>query len=450
MSEPWEACLYRIAVALSGALLWVSGTQAGMLSSIYEQAQKRAPNWLAAEAAYESVIAAKPVARSRLMPKLNADAGYGRVRDNTHSTSSPFIEEDTIYANVSGVSLRVVQPLYDATAWSQWDQYQQQEARALLDRQRAEQDLILEVTRRYLAWLEAVVALDFARSHLLAMDEYLEQVSNRERLGLATLSDRLLVQAGRDSADVDVLAAAAALRATREAIRELLGQVPDFPTVLKEPIPLSDPQPSDPQPWVDQALRTNPQVAVAGVQRALAEEQLRERRTKRLPRVTFEGRHGYSNTRDFQLGREWEDTRLELKLDVPIYAGGAIGGNIDVASRILEQRQFELEAAERAAERDTRDSYDGVVTGVVRVRAARRTLQSSLEAQTAIDGRFESGLATLAEQLDAAGQVRKAQRDLAVVRHSYLISKLKLAAAVGGLGKDDLLAIDQLLVSDAR
>lgn len=421
-----------------------------MLSSIYEQAQQRAPTWLAAEAAYLSVVAAKPVARSGLMPKVSVDAGLGRVRDETHSSSSPFIDDNTIYANVSGATLRVIQPLFDATAWSQWDQYRQQEARALLDKQQAEQALILDVTRRYLAWLEAVVALDFADSHLRAMDEYLEQVSNRERLGLATLSDRLLVQAGRDSADADVLAAAAALRATREAIRELLGQVPDTPTVLRVPIPLTEPEPANPQPWVKQALRTNPEVAVAGINQELAKEQLRERRVKRLPRLTLEGRHGYTNTADFQLGREWEDSRVELKLDVPVYAGGAISGNIDVASRLLDQREYELQAAERAAERDARDSYDGVVTGVVRVRAARRTLQSTLEAQTAIDGRFNSGLATLAEQLDAAGQVRKAQRDLAIVRHNYLMSKLKLAASVGGLGKDDLLAIDRLLVEDAR
>lgn len=438
--------MIRMRVLLLGALLWVPGAQAGLLASIHARALERAPEWLAAQAAYESVIAARPVARAGLLPQLSIDAGYGRVRDETRSSSSPFIDDDTIYANVSAATLRLVQPLFDTQAWSQWDQFQQQEARAVLDLQQVEQKLIIEVTRRYLAWLEAGVALEFSTSHLRAMEEYLEQVSNRENLGLATRSDRMVIQARRDEADADVLAAAAALRATREAIRELLGDVPEVPTPLRDPIPLSDPLPADPEPWVAQALRTNPEVVVAIIQRELASEQLRERKTRRLPTLALEGRYGYSNTADFQLGREWDDARLELRLQMPLYAGGAISGNIDVGARLLEQREYELQAAQRAAERRARDAYDGVVTGVVRVQAARRLLQSSEEALSAINGRFESGLATLAEQLDAAGQVRKARRDLAAVRHVYLMSKLHLAAAVGSLGADDLQLIDRLLV----
>ncbi len=436
----------RVRVLLLGMLVCVPSAQAGLLSTIHAQALQRAPEWLAARAAYESVIAARPVARSGLLPKLSIDAGYGRVRDETHSSDSPFIDNDTIYANLSAATLRLVQPLFDTQAWSQWDQYQQQEARALLELQQVEQDLIIEVTRRYLSWLEAGVALEFSTSHLRAMEEYLEQVTNREKLGLATRSDRMVIQAGRDEADADVLAAAAALRATREAIRELLGDVPEVPTPLREPIPLSDPIPANPEPWVQQALRTNPAVGSAVIQKELASEQLRERKSQRLPTLSLEGRYGYTNTNDFQLGREWDEARLELRLAMPLYSGGAISGNIDVGARVLEQREYELKAAQRSAERDTRDAYDGVVTGVVRVRAARRVLQSSEEALVAINGRFESGLATLAEQLDAAGQVRKARRDLASVRHIYLMSKLHLAAAVGSLGEDDLMMIDGLLV----
>lgn len=436
----------RVRALLLGMLLGAPCAQAGLLSSIHEQALQEAPDWLAAQAAYQAVVASRPVARSGLMPKLGLDAGYGRVRDETHASGSPFIDQNTIYADVSAATLRLVQPLFDFQAWSQWDQYQQQEARALLDLRQVEQDLIIEITRRYLAWLEAGVALEFSNSHLKAMDKYLEQVSSRERLGLALRSDRMLVQAGRDSARAEVLAAAAALRATREAIRELLGNVPEIPVPLRDPIPLSEPLPADPEPWIEQSLRTNPEVAVAVIQKALAEEQLRERKSQRLPTLALEGRYGYTNTQDFQLGREWEDARLELRLAMPLYSGGAIRGNIAVSTRLLEQRDYELQAAQRKAERDVRDAYDGVVTGVVRVQAARQVLQSSEEARSAIHGRFESGLATLAEQLDADGQVRKARRDLAKVRHIYLMSKLHLAAAVGSLGQDDLQLIDQLLV----
>lgn len=435
---------------LWGLVLWLPAAQAGLLESIYLQALDRAPAWRAAQEVYASVEAARPVARSGLLPAVSIDGAYGRVRDETRSTRSPFVFDDTIYADVSAAFVRLRQPLFDSQAWSRWDQFEQQEARALLDLRQAEQDLILEVTRRYLSWLEAGAALDFATSHLKTMDKSLEQVSNREELGLALRSDRMVIQAGRDAADADVLAAAAALRATREAIRELLGDVPEFPTPLQEPIPLAVPEPADPGPWVAQAQQSNPAVAIALIEQALAQEQLDERKAQRLPTLALEGRYGYTNTREFQLGREWDDARLELRMEWPLYVGGAIGGRIDVGARVLNQRAYELEAARRAAERQARDAYDGVVNGVMRVRAARRLLQSSEEALRAINGRFESGLATLAEQLEAAGQVRKARRDLAAVRHVYLMSRLHLAAAVGALGEGDLRSIDGLLAERGR
>jgi ABC-type branched-subunit amino acid transport system ATPase component len=118
---------------------------------------------------------------------------------------------------------------------------------------------------------------------------------------------------------------------------------------------------------------------------------------------------------------------------------------VRVADHVLGQRDAELLAARREAERATRDAYDGVVTGVVQLAASRRALRSAQAAVDAQDGRYRSGLATLADQLTVRGQERKALSDLAKARHRYLLSRLRLAAAVGSLGRADLAAVDALL-----
>ena len=74
-----------------------------------------------------------------------------------------------------------------------------------------------------------------------------------------------------------------------------------------------------------------------------------EQKSLRLPTLALEGRYGYTNTQEFQLGREWNDARVELRMEMPLYSGGAIGGKIAAGKRLVEQRGHELKAAQRKA-----------------------------------------------------------------------------------------------------
>lgn len=435
-----------LAVMLAATgLLAAPLAQAGLLLAIFDEAERKAPQWQVAEQARQAVLAAEPIARAGLRPELLLDGNYGRSRVDVRESRSLFVEEERNYGDVGGAAVRLRQPLIDLPARARVAQYDARRAGAESDHQQAYQELILDVGQRYLLWLEAESALAFADAQLKTLEQRLEQMTGREELGLATLSDRLLIEAERDLADSRRIEAAAGLRAARERIRELIGRVPEQPTPLATPMPLTDPVPADPDAWVRRALDSNPTRARAVARRDEAQQAVREQRGRRYPQLALNLEHALQDSADFQLGSESENSRAELQLRLPLYQGGAVSAAIAVAEAERAQRESELWELDRALDRETRNAYDGVVTGVVRVRAARRSLQSAQAAREAINGRFDTGLATLAELLSATDKVREALRDLAIARHRYLLSTLNLESIAGSLDRDDLARVDALL-----
>jgi outer membrane protein len=106
----------------------------------------------------------------------------------------------------------------------------------------------------------------------------------------------------------------------------------------------------------------------------------------------------------------------------------------------------QLDAQERLVERNTRDAYQGVVTGAARVKAFRQAVVSSRTALDASETGLEVGTRTAVDVLNAQQQLYAAERDYLQSRYDYLLSVLRLKAAAGRLTAVDLQEIDALLV----
>ena len=120
-------------------------------------------------------------------------------------------------------------------------------------------------------------------------------------------------------------------------------------------------------------------------------------------------------------------------------------------SRVREQVYLQratrerLEGTMRAAERETRDAYLGVIAEKARVQALNQSVKSNQTALEATEAGFEVGTRTTVDVLDARRRLFEAQRDYARSRYDYLINTVRLKAASGGLVADDLAAINGFL-----
>jgi outer membrane protein len=106
-----------------------------------------------------------------------------------------------------------------------------------------------------------------------------------------------------------------------------------------------------------------------------------------------------------------------------------------------------LEGAMRAAERETRDAYLGVIAEKARVQALQQAVKSSQTALEATEAGFEVGTRTTVDVLDARRRLFEAQRDYARSRYDYLINIVRLESASGGLKQDDLSVINGYLTT---
>jgi outer membrane protein len=104
----------------------------------------------------------------------------------------------------------------------------------------------------------------------------------------------------------------------------------------------------------------------------------------------------------------------------------------------------------RAAERETRDAYLGVIAEKARVSALKQAVKSNQTALEATEAGFEVGTRTTVDVLDARRRLFESQRDYARSRYDYLINIVRLKSAAGLLTAPDLAQINGFLTAPTQ
>jgi outer membrane protein len=92
-----------------------------------------------------------------------------------------------------------------------------------------------------------------------------------------------------------------------------------------------------------------------------------------------------------------------------------------------------------------RQSYLGVTSGIAQVKALEQSVVSNQSALESTQLGQEVGVRTSVDVLNARQQLYTAKRDLSQARYNFVMSRLKLKAAVGSLTEEDLALINQWL-----
>jgi len=309
------------------------------------------------------------------------------------------------------------------------------------------------VSRAYFDVLAAEDTLGAAQATLDAFSRQLEQAEKRFEVGLIAVTDVQESRAAHDSATAGVIAAKRALATSQEALRELTGE--NYASLVKpaEQMALDKPDPADEQAWVDLALANNLDVVAARLNTEVASANVKVAQAGHMPTVElFAQRDQYDSdatqTNNGLTGpadsSQTQDT-IGVQVTVPIFSGGVTQSRVREQVHLQRAARERLEGAMRAAERETRDAYLGVLAEKARVQALQQAVKSSQTALEATEAGFEVGTRTTVDVLDARRRLFEAQRDYARTRYDYLINIVRLESAAGGLKQDDLAAINGLL-----
>ncbi|MGB5540474.1 MAG: TolC family outer membrane protein [Gammaproteobacteria bacterium] len=430
---------------LFSGLLAAPAAPADDLADVYRKALAADPVFLAASAQHQAALEAKPQSRAALLPAVSLNGSASRDRFDPRTSGPTTYATNQLY----GINLR--QPIFYRERFIQLKQADSRIAQADAVFTSAQQELILRVANAYFTVLAANDNLAFVRADKEALQRTLDQAQQRFEVGLAAITDKLKAQAAYDISISDEISAEQLLADSHEALREVTGTLPDTLERLRPEIPLPGPEPADQDQWVRSAIEQNPLMLAAQAATETAKQEIQVQRSGHYPSLDLTADYSY---RDSNFGGltsnplERNDSSVGLELNLPLYQGGFVTSRTREQRSLYEQAVEQQESQYRATERQTRDNYRGIVSGISRVSALERAIESNQKAYEAAKSGFDVGTRDIVDVLDAQRELLRARRDYARSRYDYLLSTLRLKQAAGILAEEDLLQINELLVAE--
>ncbi|QDX82046.1 hypothetical protein B9N43_12795 [Denitratisoma sp. DHT3] len=437
--------------ALFGALLALLGPSFALaatnLLEAYQQALRNDADFGAAAAERDAGLEEANKGRAGLLPTVSVSGTETRNSTDQRSLTVLGMRGTTYdYTSSSyGISLR--QPLYRPYNWAGYLQGQARASYAEATYEAARQDLIVRLAGAY---LDALLGQDTLALTQAQRQAYAEQLVQAERLfagGEGTVTDINDAKARRDSAVAQELEAANNLEVARRALERIIGQEPGTLATLMadKPVP-QGPQPNDLNQWVEWARSGNPTVQAQRHGLESARQDVAKAGAEHKPTLDLIASRSKSDSENnVSINTRYDTRAVGVQLNVPLFAGGYVSANVRQAEAGQRKVEQQLESATRKAVLDARQYFLGVNTGVAQINAYRQAVTSAEAALESTRKGFQAGIRTSVDILNAQQQLFAAKRDLARSRYGYIVNWVRLKAAVGGLGDDDVTHLNSWL-----
>jgi outer membrane protein len=254
-----------------------------------------------------------------------------------------------------------------------------------------------------------------------------------------------------------VIAAKRTLATAGDQLAEITGQQYDTLARPGTELPLNMPEPASEDRWVSISMEQNLSLIASRLAADIARDNVHVAFAGHLPTLDLVASRSFNSSNaggsDFgspaSVASTTNDKQISLQVTVPLFTGG-------LTSSRVRQTQFQWIAAKegvvqssRATERQARDAYLGVISGIARVKALRQALESSDTALKATEAGYEVGTRTAVDLLNARQKLVQAQTEYSGSRYDYIVSMIQLRLAAGNLDRTQLASINGALTSPA-
>ncbi|MCR9186536.1 MAG: TolC family outer membrane protein [Halieaceae bacterium] len=442
-----------------------TATHAESLGRVYELALENDYQFQRAIATYHADLELPTIARSELLPKITADYLLRSV--NEDSTTRQLIttgngglletdmglERDT---DDRGWIARLDQPLFDAPAWYG---YQQGKSKALAAESifaNAGQELLLRVVSAYLDVLRAQDNLAAARAQERAFGQQLEQTRKRFETGLIPVTDVAESQSAFDLAVVRTIEESNQVEVALEALSNLTGETHSVINILREDFLATGPEPDNVTAWAEAAAGDNLLLLAARHTEAAAQDKRKAASWAHAPKLTlgvFAANLDTSGTLDSNIespfvlspDQDSDTLGLELRLEIPLYEGGATSANRRRAEHQYQASRDLVSETQRAVMTQARQLFLKVKSDLSRIEARRQAILSAKAAFDAAEAGYNIGTRNIIDVLSAQNTLFSAERDYANSRYDYIENSFRLRATGARLRPGDLYRLDAFL-----
>jgi len=443
-------------------LAFSGGAPAKDLVGVFEDAVHNDPVIRQADANRLAAREARPQALAAVLPQLDGTAGVTGDHNageqpifGTNPNGTPLVISAPAMLDTStrtwGLNLR--QNLFSWANWMTLKEASREVAQAEATYQAAEQQLILRVAQAYFNVLAAEDGLEANQASLEAISRQLDQANKRFEVGLIAITDVQEAKAARDTAAAAVIAAKRTLATSEDQLQEITGE--KYPQLAKPgtDMPLKSPEPADQSRWVNISLEQNLSLISSRLGAEIARDNVRVAVGGHLPTLDLVAgrsflRQGVNENfagERFRYDTYGNDRQIGVQLTVPIFSGGFTQSKVRQTQYLWIAAKEAVVQSSRATERQARDAYLGVISGIARVQALRQALESSRTALKATEAGYEVGTRTAVDVLNSRKTLVQAQTDYSGSRYDYILSVLQLRLAAGNLDRAQLTDVNNWL-----
>ncbi len=377
------------------------------------------------------------VAGAPLLPSLDAGAGATRnwrgssARSSSSSSSSSSSRSSNSTTLSADLSASYQLDLFGANR-AALTSANASAAFSRFDRETVALTVVSSVATTYFQTLEFRNRITVAQRNLANAEEVLNVVDARVRNGAASSLDLAQQRATVATQRAAIPPLETQARQSENALAILLGEAPAALAVAGNGImAVAPPEPAAGLP--SELLARRPDIQAAEANLIAANADIGAARAAFYPAITLTGSQGYESSALANLiSASNAITTLAASLVQPIFEGGKLEGNLDLARARYQELAATYRNTVLTAFGDVENALVAVRQTAEQERLQRQVVTEARTAYQLADARYRSGAVDLLTVLDAQRTLFQAEDQLVQVRFSRLEATIAMYKALGG------------------
>jgi outer membrane protein len=425
--------------------------QALTLLDAVKLAELKDPAYLSIKANLAAAKLGPDVARADLLPKISVSATVSSNRlqqDRTDLNGGLISLGGTTDYDSSDLIARITQPLFDLSAYRQYQSSLIQKARDETLAVDKLQNFRMQVVTAYIDVLRAEAELKLAQGRETTLKKRLEDAQLRLKLGMQAKLDVLETQAQFDQVKSQRIAANNIFDTKKNILASKVGiQQIELPP-LKNNLPLIPFVPIDQSKWKALAKKRSPSLLASKLDIEIAEKDKSTIEAGYLPQLNIVASVGQRDVSggdnlaiNLNNGRT-EQVGVELRWE--LFGGGKTTNRSKQLA--LRNNALREDYHTREIEIDNRVGtlFLTIQNDAERVQANRSSVASAVASRNAIEAGYKLGTHSVIELSTAENRLQVAQQDRDRAYFDYIQNSLNLHATAGVLYYSILARYDQV------
>lgn len=412
------------------------------LNDLYKLALERAEKIKISEEDLYIAERGKDKAISVLLPRLSAFGNYTRYSESKISGSGWTIQPD--WSELWG--LRLDQSLsLSGRELTAFNISKENIEKSRYDLYTVREDYLLSVSAAYYDVLRAKKAVEIVRANVDRLTKHRDAARTRLRVGEVTRTTLLRAEAELSGAQSEMVRTENNLKLAKAVLARLVGLSGDYE--LKDNPQTVGANGRSPLQKVEEldfltidslkqtALTERAELKAIGLQRKIAEEQVKYSQGTYWPSLSIEGVYLKRDEDPASPFFNKESVYGGLNLTFPFFEGGLRRAEVRESEAKLRQAELALEDLKKTVNIEVENAYLDFMTQKGVLKSLEDQLTFARDNYNAISKQFEFGLADSIDVMDANTLLVTAERQLTDARYNYQLAILRLERVTGTLLK---------------